>query len=96
MASKKNSKTYFIDLTNSEEDNSDKKEIKVEEYEFCTCMESISISVQKVSKTSSDNGDGDGINAEEQYPLEHGKNGSDATETVCKDDTEAKMDVKPK
>ena len=61
MDSKINSTTEVIDLTKIDEEPSVKKEIKVEDYEFCTCMESIAISVEKstlavVSSTMPDNG----------------------------------------
>ena len=56
-----NSTTEVIDLTKIDEEPSVKKEIKVEDYEFCMCMESISISVEQsmpavVSSTMPDNG----------------------------------------
>ena len=61
MDSKINSTSEVIDLTKIDEEVSVKKEIKVEDYEFCMCMESISISVEKstpavVSSTTPDNG----------------------------------------
>ena len=61
MDSKINSTSEVIDLMKIDEEASVKKEIKVEDYEFCTCMESISISVEKstlavISSTTPDNG----------------------------------------
>ena len=48
-------KVDYIDLTKDEEDEKcEQKEVNFKEFQWCTCMESISISVRDVKKQPAD------------------------------------------
>ena len=47
-------KIDFINLTKTDDDTCDSKKIEVKQFKWCTCMESISISVPDVSKQPAD------------------------------------------
>ena len=47
-------KVEFINLTNTDEDKCVTKKLEVKQFKWCTCMESISISVPDVNKQPAD------------------------------------------